>query len=414
MAVVVYVFLVPRWAEDHVRRARLALLHPSRASIIIRRTYWGVKPYDFEAPIGLANRAGLDEALGEYALAARWSPLPDDIREEREVVAEFRAALDRAGTRSTAPGTARSSPRGAGLYAYLEGDADAAVSNFSRWEAERDLRADPDPFVEAALGLLYLFREEFSRAYPRLREACQKFSDVGFLTTYLADAALQCGDVDDAERLISAAMRMRGLDTQGAMERVTANLHAVRGRDAQAEAIYKTADAETPCGLQYARFLASRGRTEEALDQHVRGWQRVPSKPGNREFAGLLERWWAGLSHAERSRRILATMEEAPDAPRSLVARLRAYAPPVPGSNSPLPTALGTRDSSPSLQDASLADLRGVLEVENAARWREIPDYPPFLKLLQLRAWQGPQPSQASELIFRLRQMGAGLGRRRA
>ncbi|MFN0008731.1 MAG: protein kinase domain-containing protein [Planctomycetota bacterium] len=372
MAIFAYLFLVPRWSEEHVRRARLWLLDPAQAGIIIRRTFWGVKPFDFESPIGLANLAGMEEALREYSLASRWRPLPDELREERDTVAAFRASLDRPAGASS-PVRAALSPRCAGLYAYLEGDVDSAVSIFSRWDAERDPRAAPDPFVEAALGVMYLFREEAPRAYPRLRDACQAFPDVGFLTTYLADAALQCGDVEDAERLLSAAAGMRGLDSKGAMERVTANLHAVRGRDAQAEAIYKTADPETPCGLQYARFLASRGRTEEALDQHVRGWQRVPSKPGNREFAALLDRWWAGFPAAERLERIRATLEEDPSAPRSLVARLRAYVPPAAGSNSPLTPAPPTRDSSPSLQDASLAELRDVLEVENEARWREIP-----------------------------------------
>jgi len=413
LAIFAYLFLVPRWSEEHVRRARLWLLDPSQAGIIIRRTFWGVKPYDFEPPIGLANLAGMDEALREYALASRWSPLPDEIREERDTVAAFRASLDRP-TGASGPTGAVRSPRCAGLYAYLEGDVDAAVSIFGRWESERDLHAPPDPFVEAALGVMYLFREEAARAYPRLRGACQAFPDVGFLTTYLADAALQCGDVEDAERLLSAAAGMRGLDAKGAMERVTANLHAVRGRDAEAEAIYKTADAETPCGLQYARFLASRGRTEEALDQHVRGWQRVPSKPGNREFAALLDRWWAGFSPAERLDRIRATLDEDPSAPRSLVARLRAYVPAARVTNSPLPSALSARSSSPSLQDASLADLRGVLEVENEARWREIPTYPRFLKFLQLWAWQGPAPDQASELIFRLQLVDARLAERRA
>jgi len=410
LAVVAHLFLVPKWAEEHVRRARLWLLDSAQAGIIIRRTFWGVRPFEFEPPIGLANRAGLDEALREYALASRWSPLPDEIREEREVVEEFRAALDRGEAGSAAASAARWSPRGAGLHAYLEGEVDAAVSIFGRWEAERDPRAEPDPFVEAALGVMYLFREESARAYPRLREACQAFPDVGFLTTYLADAAQQCGDVDDAERLLLAASGMSRLDPKGAMERVRANLHAARGRDAEAEALYVTADPETPCGLQYARFLASRGRTEEALDQLVRGWQRVPSKPGNREFAALLDRWWAGLSAIQRLERIRKALDEGPSAPRSLVTRLRAYQPPAGGKKTPQSSAPRGQGSSPALEDAALADLRSILDVENEARWREIQNYPVFLKLLQLRAWHGPASSQVSEVLFRLSQLSGRRG----
>ena len=104
------------------------------------------------------------------------------MREERETVQAFRDSLEHGESGS---GAAARSVRCAGLYAYLQGDADSAVAIFSRLEAARDPRAEPDPIVEAALGVMYLFREEPARGDPRLREACRVFPDVGFLDTRL-------------------------------------------------------------------------------------------------------------------------------------------------------------------------------------------------------------------------------------
>ncbi len=322
VAVVVYIFGVPHWVDQHVREARLALLDPVQANAIFNSNFFGVTTAEASSRPRIAIES-LKDAIGQYDAALRWTPFDPAIRGERAVVrAVTLAPTDGIAMDLHAPNDLRA----AGLHAYLVGDVDLALRHWEQFEQGREPIAPPDPLVEAALGVLFLVREEPARAYPRLREACQAFPNVGFLTTYLADAALGCGDLDFAERLLNAAASMPRLDPIGAMERVRADLLAARGRDAEAEAIYRNALPATPTGLHYARFLESRGRVEESLEQYVLASASLRGRQVQLEYVAALERWWERLSDEERLQRIRMALDESPVEPRSLVARLRLYA----------------------------------------------------------------------------------------
>ncbi len=380
-AAVVYLFFVPRWVDEHVREARLALLDPSYANALFNSELFGTAVHGdsrFLSPAGLA------QALESYDAALRWAPFDDAIRKERDVVAHAAGRSD--------SHLAESDERSAGLSAYLRGDIDAALESWATWERRRDPRAAADPLIETLIGVVHLVRDESARAYPRLREACRVFPNVGFLTTYLADAAVRCGDFEPAESLLAVARDMPRLDPAGAFERVTADLYAATGRDEEAEELFRRAGPHTPLALHYARFLGRRGLVEEALDRYVEVCTVLRGPAVKRECAAALERWWASQSSAQRLQHVSAALDLDPAAPRSLVARLRLYR----ATQSPIQprehfgdfATLRVGSPSPPLQSVGLADLADILEVENMTHWSRIPSYPPFLKKLQLWGWR--------------------------
>ena len=387
---VIYAFFVPRWVDEHVREARPALLDPTYANMLFTTEQFGV-PLGESKPI--LGRDSLEHALGSYDAALRWRWFDDALRSERDV-------LERALRGDTTLGGV---PRLAGLAAYLAGDTDAAVVHWSDAERERDARAEPDPLVEAMLGVLLLVRDEPARAYPRLREACRMFPDVGFLATYHADAAVRCGDYETAQRLLEAVRQMPRLDPLDALERVTADLYAATGRDDEAESMYRVAAHSPVAALHLARLLERNGRVDGALEQYLVALRKLKDPALRAEYVAVLQRWWASLSDRERSRAIAATVEISPLDPRSLVARLREYAPAARTSESPAKSdffaTLRRWRSSPPLQSLGLPELAEVLEVDDMNGWSEIPRYSPMLKALQHAAWRMPWPRAAAKVI---------------
>ena len=79
--------------------------------------------------------------------------------------------------------------------------------------------------------MLHLANGEPARAYPRLQNAVLAFPNVSFLTQYLADASLQCGDIEKADRLLGRAKTEPLQDSLGGLDRLTADLYAAQGRD---------------------------------------------------------------------------------------------------------------------------------------------------------------------------------------
>jgi serine/threonine protein kinase/tetratricopeptide (TPR) repeat protein len=390
---VIYVFLVPDWVRGHVREARLALLDPDIANAIFVPIYWGMTPVE---PVG---ESALEEALGHYDSALRWAPSDGEIRAERDAVhAVLFLPRD--------PPNDGAAPRTEGLRAYLRGDADVALEAWERFEREQDPTAAPDPLVASGLGILYLVRDEAARAYPRLRDACQAFPNVAFLTTYHADAALRCGDLDTAQSLLLAAAGMPQPDPLSGSERVRADLFAAQGADSAAEDLYRKGTKNSfVASLHYARFLESRGRWEDAAAQYVRAANEMHGVHVQREYVAFLERWWATLPCAERLHHARTALDLKADAPQSLVMRVQLYMAAlrrVEGSETPADrSAVGYAERSRASPDHSVAgcfdsrtlnDLAVTLEVENTERWAQIRQYHPLLKDAHAAAWRWPSP----------------------
>jgi len=395
-AVVTYVFFVPRWVEEHVREARLALLDPRAANAVFLSAAWGAGDESIAAFVGSEQML---EALHEYDAALRWTPFDTDLREEREVVASV------LGARVASP--THWSLRSQGLAAFLECRIDAALAAWSACEQMRAASAAPDPLLEAGLGLLHLVRDEPSRAYPRLREATQVFPDVGFLATYLADAALRCGDLAVAERTLERASRLPHLDPQGGFDRVRADWLAAAGRDDQAQACYRQLQPSPVAMLHFARFLDARGRRDEAVTELARLPDYRYSARLAQEMAGMFERWWAELDREQRCRSIAGALDLAPTNPASLAQRCRVYANlrAAAGENS-APSSPPMNQpgwfSSPPLESLGLPEVAEVLEVDDMQRWALVPSYSNALKSLQLLAWRTPARALIAPVIERM------------
>ncbi|MEK6642510.1 MAG: protein kinase [Planctomycetota bacterium] len=470
-ALVVYVFLVPGWVASHVREARLALLDPIQATNIVSTLYWGRinpgGPLALEGQRTLLNRAlghydlalrwspfdedirrerevvelASDEVTEQKSDAATERRSDEGSRESlvreslfapaRVVPARRDSHEDDSGRRIPptggaeipgAPGSAqqfppslrrsvaqslRNSPRSLGLYAYLTNDVDTALKSWEQYESARDPLSQPDPLVDAALGVLYLFDDQAARAYPRLQKAAEAFPGVGFILEYLADAALKCGDVERAKRWLRQSRTMSRIDDHGAGLRIEAGILAATGRDTEAESLFlQAANVSAPAILEYGRFIESRGRLKEAVARYALAASAMPGDRVAREFTAAADRWWASLSAKKRLLRIRRCLDESPHGVDSFVALLRQYqsiASPAPATTSPpslrryVATSLfhlfsppSLLKSSPSLQSLSLSELAEQMEVDDMKLWNLIPSFPRILKQLQFAAWRWP------------------------
>ena len=387
---VTYVFFVPRWVDEHVREARLALLDPSYANKLFVAEQFRLGDSD-TAPV--LEDAALERALASYDAALRWRRFDDALRRERDEVERVLA-----GESASAP-----DPRLSGLASYLMGDTTAAVRHWTEFERDHAGSAAPDPLVESMLGLTLLVRGDAARAYPRLREACRAFPQVGFLAVYQAEAAVRCGDIDVAERLLARAEVMTQPDPIHARERVLGDVCVARERVEDALRHYRAAHESPIAVLSMARLLMRLERTSEALEQYRIALRRLRSAEIEAEYDALVEQWWACLTEAARIAAVVDTLELSPTDPRSLVAILGAFGrhgdriEPVPSRG--FFATLRHWRSSPPLQSLGLPELAALLEVDDMQRWSEISGYPRAIKPLQLLAWRSPWPHEASQRL---------------
>ena len=431
-ALAVYFLLVPRWVDEHVTTARLTLLDPEQGNKVFAILFFGNDNLGRPAVAPAALRA----ALGEYDAALRWRPWAAEIRREREVAAQALASAERPiplpGREGAGGGVDAAALRETGLFALLTGDPQGALDAWTRLDLERE----PDAFVEATLGILHLANDEPARAYPRLQKACEAFPNVGFLTTYLADAALKCGDIEKAARWLDAAEQMPHQDPQGGVARVRAGLAAARGQVSVAISAYRGITAQNPVAiLELARLLEAGGSLQQALEIYRGLWREVPGKRPRAAFVACADRWWAAVSPEERFQKLRAALD-APSAPDSLALLLREYqqalaAPvPLPGREGAgggflsalrpfIPMSLHPffqliapflgADSSPSLQTASLREWAEILEVHDMSHWSTIAKWPTLWKNWQVSAWGTPWGATVAKLRrVRERAMAAG------
>ncbi|MFO0840469.1 MAG: protein kinase [Phycisphaerae bacterium] len=448
---VVYFVLMPRWAAEYTREARLALLDPSQANSIVSVLYWGRINRQPDEEL-TKKAAALDVALKNYDAAIRLSPFDEDLKQERAIVAEARVgwasrtvSRGRGAARDSRPrgpaatsnlvGNAHPRSRTKGLFAFLTDDYETAIREWTAYESARDPLAQPDPLESTALGVLYLFDDQPGRAYPRLRDAVRAFPNVGFLTTYLADAALKCGDVGDAERLLAQADSQPRFDTHRAAKRVQAGILAARGDFAQAEEGYRALTNAGPGMLEFARMLDRQGRVDEALDVYLSA-ARLGGPVPMRAYRGALEEWWTGLTPARRMTEIRESLDCGLVGQRSLAVRLQVYADrlrfplrlrPSPSCQftsclrAPMPscllfdffTTLHAAFASPSLQSLSLSELANRMEVNDMSLWNLSSSAPFWLKELRFAEWRFPNITLLHETFQVSRQLYAAQVARR-
>lgn len=373
-AAVIYAFFVPRWFEGHVREARLALIGPEQQTALFN-VYW-LQAASSGWNLRYKSIAPLDRALSEYDRALRLRPWDTDIQLEREVVqfarlviprwqelaeapsrsgspardapdwpvpsvrlraaaprievyaAEFRRNIEAYAAESRPRADDRAFPdnffRGAGsvelrlvgLLAYLLIDVDTAIAA----RTQRDAVAESDPLQNGALGLAFLLLDQPGRSYPRLRDACDAFPGVGFLFTAQADAAIQCGDLDRAGRLLAQAGQMGRLPSFDGLQRIQARYYAARAEDGSARAIYEeylvngSWRGSGVMKYDYAQFLESRGDLQGAVHQYAGGLYTPGMNNARllRHYTAVAERWWSELALAEKAALLRLTLDERP------------------------------------------------------------------------------------------------------
>jgi len=371
-----YLFHVPGWIESHLRRARLLLLGPVHGERIfvamIRKKSGGSSPFWRTAPEVVGR--SLDEALTGYGKALLFRPWDEEIRLEADTVRLARALLlpargplEISGTvENGAPLTARivrhwsgkgRPPRATGvdlkgaagidlrclgLLAFLMGDVELCNR---AWE-EMEQQAEPDPFVEASRGVVFLLSEEPAKALHRLRNAFRAFSEAGFLCAYLADAAVQCGEYELADRSLERARKLDLQDPFHTLKRVEADLHAVRGENGKARDLYAWVvhHHQVPVAMEhFGKFLMREGDLEEAVQVL---YFLIQLWPDTRKYQRLLNRaadaWWDSLAPHERWKTVRMTLDGGLMKWILFTDLLRAYEPePKPSSSARAGLTLG-------------------------------------------------------------------------
>ncbi len=452
-----YTLLAPRWADERVRQARLAFLTPGTANDIwvlsfnnaaaLFRTEW-------------APNCRLDvtaRALRDYDAALRFDSKRPMVRLERDAVWLAGALTDRFGQDLAIPDElARRAPltcsyarawsttggvpdledelataadrdlRALGLVALLSGDARTCLLAWQRLGEPRS-----DPLVEALLGILHLTRDAPERAYPRLLSAHRAYPELGFLATYLADAALGCGDVEFAGEMLDRAAELDHLDPQRALQRVRLRYYAITGQQQRADELFFEQGGEDNfvTRIQYARDLFRAGRETAALRTLVEGcgdhsaYRMIPA-PMMRTLFELIQAWWAGLSPEAQRAAIAAAPDASCDDTASLFRVLRTYRAAVDRCGryqrrQALHDGFGPLANDPLLATATHAELLALhdrLRIANAYRWGLFQHYPDHLRREQVAAWlDAPDPNAATRTVaqaFELwwRDLGIQLG----
>ena len=380
----------PAVAAERLDAARLSLIDPSQGTKVALRLMWGdgTRPGDVLA-------ADLERSLSLYDAAITLDPLATDVRREAAVVrAVVRLAHDGKGAEelvgysSRIPATVRyatdfSTPaswdtvspldaRDLGFAALLLGDVDVALLAWARVERAGEL----DPFIEATLGQVHLWRGEPGRAYPRLQRAAEAFPNVGFLHVLLADAAVRVGDLDRAEMILARALAMGGHDSNSGAQRVRADLLAAQGHADEARALYRAIMGDNPvAALHLGRLLESEGDRPGAMEAYradrfliaesAERFLALAQRPGHQRGVLSPLHAWVVLGFGTRAERdeLLALLRDAQHA----VHRLQESR-----ENRRIPSTLVQPTSAPLDTRADVARLLTNLEVDNMTLWNEL------------------------------------------
>jgi tetratricopeptide (TPR) repeat protein len=335
---------MPAMASASIDRARATLLHPERAAQLFNHAFWGTET---AAPTA-ATWNSLADARAAYERALRLDGARSDARTELDVVRRTLAIGQPSGSAgprdalgrylhaasSSAPGGATPSTwtraphaieidtsslvdddlREVGLAAYLLNDVRTAIAAWTALEA----RTDTGGFVSGALGLVLLIEGEPERAYPRLHRAMLESPEVGFLAQYTADAAMRCGDVGLARRLVERARGRPKYDglADFRIELMADLIDGVPGAMGRYDAERRILTGHrwsVVLAHQIGELLLRNGRPNDALRFLCDACSGGPIAANMRLCMPELERWWSAQDAETRLAFCRAQLE--PNAP---------------------------------------------------------------------------------------------------
>lgn len=437
-----YWFMAPRWAQEQVRAARRAFLSPEIANAIWVLTFnHSDRLSSRQRPPACAADVA-HAALKRYDAALAFDSQLDEVRLERDTL---RLAIEISGRHHAPPVVPRALQRLApltceyamawtrqgvipeltdaqldqaevadlrslGLLALLCGDA---RDGLRAWSRLREYRSDP--LVDSLLGVLFLANHEPQRAYPRLLSAYREYPELGFLCTYVADAAVAVGDLPLAGQLLERARMLEHLDPLEAHRRVQLRYYLATGQSDAAEQLFSQAgEHDNPVmRQQYARYLFDAGdrrRSLAILGEFCGGTASYRPVPAGimRELLALTQRYWAELDDGARRDVLERVFDESPESFESLYRILDSYqvcverarrfhaAAALDSAGEPLATD-PLLDAPHHHEIESLCDRLGL---RFAHRWTQFRHYPADLRARQLHAWLNvDDPARESEVI---------------
>jgi hypothetical protein len=438
-----YWFLAPRWAEEHLRTAHLSLLNPAQGN-----TVWSATFHRGEG-LGRENRPrgdteALRTALAHYDRALIFHTGDEHTRQERDTVLLALLLAESAGVAPDVPDRLSATAPLTCSYATswaLEGRMPDLTDAQLDVASARDLRClglltmlslgttdalrawsrlgelEADPLIEALMGVLHLSVEQPARAYPRLLSAYRQYPECGFLCVYLADAALDCGDVALAGALLDRARLLAMQDDVLGLDRVQMRYYLAAGEDDKAAALIasKPLLKHNPvAAVQYARHQFSHGDQLEALEV-LAYWCVWPVNWGlkfspyavNREYVTLTQQWWMGLDQAQRAEVMHRAMSQSASDHRGLFRIMHEYEKctrrleSVYARQHPLAAGVSLLDCGElgTSMHRELLDWHRRLEISNAHRWWQYASYPPELRRMQVDAWLAPGGGTSADRI---------------
>ncbi|MFO0839338.1 MAG: serine/threonine-protein kinase [Phycisphaerae bacterium] len=435
-----YWFLAPQWAQERVRAARRSLLTPELANTIWVLTFNNTgdlfsrhRPPDCPQGTAAIAVAAYDEALrydaslfgvrverdtvwlaGAISRATDPSQISGFLAGAAPLTSAYASTWARDGvipevTDSQLEAASPTDLRSLGLLAILCGNPRDGIR---AWSRVGDYA--PDPLVESLLGVLYLAIDEPERAYPRLLSAYRQHPDLGFLCTYLADAAVAVGDTTVAANLIERAAGLDQLDPLEALRRVRLRYLLATGQDQAADLLLaESAEHDNPVlRVQYAQYLFQVGQSRRALA--VLG-EFCGGNPGSRTVPApimttlleLTQRWWTDADDDARRAVIAGALDESPDELESLYRILDNYDRCLERiarfhteqANPLTPVPLATDSLLASNAHSQIVAIRDRLGLQYANRWVQFRNYPPELRARQIEAWESADPESQSAAV---------------
>lgn len=344
--VVRHQFYNPRWAQEALTEARMVLLTRAHGFEMYNHSFFGSKTptvwpgsverlahaadtYDralwFDSRLSQARverdalreiirRWGLRSAVNDGAFSSHY-PLAAEYlaaEDQHEHAQQSRRMNENDVLLRDVSQMSTDDLRALGLEALTLMDTSMAVESWR--ELER--RVDDDPFIAAALGMLYVCDERYPMAYPRMRDAVRAYPRSGMFRQFAAEAAWGCGDYIRASQYLETArslpeqddrsdyrvrmlLRIGGGDFEGAIARYLQDM-AGPMRFAADNSILQ---------YQIGREYERRGDLHMAARYYAfgTGGDHWVARRASRFLLSAARRWWGSLDE-NGQREALATI----------------------------------------------------------------------------------------------------------